>query len=256
MARNLILFTPRTGSMYLSALLSHNTNSINYVEHWITAPGQEDISHLYIAGCKAEDISILYKFYGEMQKRIEFFNKRNDWVAKLTTHHAGSTCLNFVDRHINSEDTTVWLTQRANVVDQFLSYLNAGYRQNKLKEYPGGFCYNEKTKHNISNYEYVDWPEPRVSMVLYRFIQMLMTWRQIYDRYRGKINIVSYDENILTNNFTKFGISEDDVKSYYNSNKYPVLVPTPYNRPLSNQKEWSQCVDILRAHQHLVDINR
>ena len=85
---------------------------------------------------------------------------------------------------------------------------------------------------------------------------MLMTWRQIYDRYRGKINIVSYDENILTNNFTKFGISEDDVKSYYNSNKYPVLVPTPYNRPLSNQKEWSQCVDILRAHQHLVEINR
>jgi len=256
MARNLILFTPRTGSMYLSALLSNTTNSKNYVEHWITSPGQEDISHLYIAACNAKHISILYKFYGEMQKRIEFLNKRNDWVAKLATVHAGSFCSKFVDRCVHSSDTTVWLTHRANIVDQFLSYLNAGYRQNELKEYPGGFCYNQQTKANISNYQYVDWPEPRVYMVLSTFIQMLMSWRQIYDRYRGKINIVSYDENILTNNFTKFGISEDEVKLYYNNNKLPVLVPTPYNRPLSNQKEWSQCVDILRAHQHLVEINR
>lgn len=255
MARNLILFTPRTGSMYLSELLGHTTNSKSYVEHWITSPGQEDISHLYYTARITGDINLLYKFCGEMQKRIEFLNKKNDWVAKLAAIHAGSFCSKFVDRHVHSEDTTVWLTHRANVVDQFLSFLNAAYRQQQLKEYPGGFSYNKRTEANISNYEYVDWSDQQVARLVISFLPMLMHWRQIYERYKGRVNIVSYDENIMTNDFTKFGISDDAVKSYYRSSEHPTLVPTPYNRPLSNQKVWSQCVDILRAHEHLIEIN-
>jgi hypothetical protein len=242
--------------MYLSELLRHTTNSVNYVEHWITAPGQEDITYMYIDARSANNINLLYKYYGEIQKRIEFFNKTNNWVAKAATFYAGAAYSKFVDRCVHSSNTTVWLTHRANIVDQFLSFINATYRLQYFKEDPGGFLYNEKTKHNISNYKYVEWPDQQVTKFLISFLQMLMSWRQIYDRYRGRINIVSYDENILTNDFTKFGISDDVVKSYYSSNKNIPLVPTPYNRPLSNQRVWSQCVDILRAHQHLVEINR
>lgn len=241
MSRHIVIFTPRSGSMLLTDLISHAYKVKNYGEPWTFNADDIDVTQLYIFGRFPNNIKALHHYYSERERRLAVLLRNESWVAKLGTIQASSHCSRFLDKCRDNE-INVWMTHRRNIVDQFLSYVNAAYRQQ----------YVFSNKIPVPTNTCVDWPSRDITRLLIVFTQLLTHWRQIYDKHKGHVRLVSYEDDIRQYNLLKFGITNNMIEEYNSTETH--IVPTPNNVPLKDQQVWKMCVDILKRHQHLVEI--
>lgn len=254
MARHLIVFTARTGSTLLSELISSTTASPNYGEGWKLGPGQQDITHMFDMAHQARDPIALNNYINQYRLRGSSLLKQSNWVAKLNAYPASTYCNNIIDSVIGSGGK-VWLTYRSNIHHQFLSFVNALYRQS-LKN-PNSFLFTNNCDPLF--YERIDLPQERLYNTLTIFLQTLISWRLLFDKYKHKVNLVNYEENLYGDggttsiNLTKFGITDENVLAYFDQKTH--LVRTPFNsRLFLNNDAWESCIEVLNRHQHLVEI--
>lgn len=251
MARNLILFTPRSGSMLLNDMIRHKSGNKSICEGWVYEKDQQNITVMYGQARNELNLLKLREYHDEHHKREQHLLSSDEWIAKLTVFATSAHSMEFVDKCVDDPNTTVWLTHRVNIADQFLSYINAMYRQSALNEFPGGFAY--RADDIITEYDVIDWPADKVTLVLVVYLQLVSHWRHVYDRYRGRVNLVSYENHVKPMNFTEFGFTPDDVDSYNKLKDH--LIPTPHNIcKFRNNSIWPFCVNILNKHKYLVEI--
>ena len=251
MARNLILFTPRTGSMFLNDIIRHKLGGKSIGEPWILEKGQQNISVMYGQARHKPNLLKLHEYYSEHYKREQHLLSTDNWIAKLNVFAVSAHSMEFVDRCIADSNTTVWLTHRLNITEQFLSYINALYRQQGLNQKLCGFTY--RAKDIITKYDIIDWSADKVAFGLITYLQLISHWQHVYHRYRGRVNLVSYEKHIKPMDLTEFGFTIEDVDNYNALGNH--LIPTPHNICKFNDDSiWPLCVNILNKHKHLVEI--
>lgn len=255
MSRNIILFAPRTGSSYLSNLVASATNTHFYSEHWVITQGDRPIQMLYGESVTSyhnpngANLQKISNFYIEALRRLNHFDNTDNWTIKMHNFYAGGFARDFIERQIQL-GSNIMLTHRRDIAQQFLSFLNAAYRQSELGQFPNGFIYTTKSK--VVQYNEINFPTSRIAAILDRFILEIMLWRSTYEAFKGRIKIISYENNIMTNNLAEFGISDQQVSDYNNQKDH--LIPTPNNVPIYKDNVWAECVKTLNTFQHVVDI--
>lgn len=251
MARNLILFAPRSGSMFLNDIIRHKSGNESIGEPWILEKGQQNISVMYGQARNELNLLKLHEYHSEHHRREQHLLSTDNWIAKLNVFAVSAHSMEFVDRCVADLNTTVWLTHRLNITEQFLSYINALYRQQSLNEKPYGFTY--RAKDIITKYDIIDWSAGKVTEALVIYLQLISHWQHVYNRYRGSVNLVSYEKHIKPMNLTEFGFTTEDVNNYNALENH--LIPTPHNIcKFNNDSIWPFCVDILNKHKYLVEI--
>lgn len=191
-------------------------------------------------------------YLADLDVRCNKLLNTDNWVAKLTTVTAATALTPFIDQLLKDGNTTIWLPYRKDIYKQFMSFVNAGYRQNVLMERPGGFVYkNSDTKY--SRYTEIDTTPQRVCGQLKTMVTLTTHWRHIYDVYKDKVNLVCYEDHIVTNDLTKFGIAKESVSEYNARNDR--MIPTPNNSyRFTDNTIWPMCVRVLNRYKHLVEI--
>lgn len=255
MACNLILFTPRSGSMLLNDILALHSNTISLGEPWTVHPGQPELPRMTYNAMRKSDTGLYVKFLQEHKKRRELLKHMasvgDGWTAKIHVTPALSYSKDFLDYCVESDDINVWLLYRSDIVAQFLSYVNAGYRQMVLKQEGGGFVHTNKTK--IINFDVIDWGSHDIMGTLQNFIYMLVMWRNVFDVYGSRVKLVNYERHIKTLDLAEFNIDNTCIESYFKRDQH--LIPTPNNVSSFKQQDmWNEIVLILKHHSHLVEI--
>lgn len=280
---NLILFTPRSGSTILCELLSYSQNTINLGE------GIHSIIRGYNYNTKLSQETNLYKefskfsltgnfhnlktrgsdhkgFDSNQQKRINLLKASNfNWTAKCNMEKFLIN-IDFIDYCVDN-GVNVYITHRRNILDQFISHINTRYRGELDQGGPTdkGYIF---TKQDIdtatsATRRYSELIVPFSWLYRYTdiFLNQLLMWRALYERYKDKIIVVSYEDNIKPMDLTKFGITDDFIKKYHTNVNH--LKPTPSNcsniivqddHPKPILPAWNQTLFYVKKHQYLVDI--
>lgn len=255
MTRHLVMFTPRTGSSFLSEVIAHQYGFHQYGESWhMPWHGKyrliNDISMLAQQAYFTNSFSNTINFLAELDNRCDHLTNTENWVAKASVA-LGEKIRPFIDRLIASGNTTIWLPYRKDIHKQFLSHINAVYRINVLKE--RGFIHrnNERT---YSKYTEINMSAEDVISKLKIMIMLLSCWRNMYDAYKDKVILVCYEDHIITNDLSKFGIDNESIRTY-NAGKLS-LVPTPHNAcKFTDDTILPMCTKILNRHKHLIEIH-
>lgn len=252
---NLILYTPRSGSMLLSDILSLHSGTRNLSEAWNITKGEPDLSRMNHEAMHSNDTRLFIKYLQEHHKRREIMKglakTNNGWTAKIHVTPALANSKDFLEYCIDSDNINVWLTHRTNLSDQFLSLINAGYRQTVLKEDGGGFVHTNLTK--ISSYDTINWSRAQIFQTLNSFLYQVIMWRNVYDLYKDKITVVNYESDIKTNSFQKFGLTSETIQKYFSMERH--FVPTRNNiKKFAVTGVWEECEWVLQQHQHLVNV--
>jgi hypothetical protein len=196
-------------------------------------------------------------FVKAKSKRLELIKQTSiPWTAKENTEKQ-TIDFDFVDYCINNKNINVYMTHRENIVDQFISTINARYRTEIAKS--GTFIYtNQQTQRP---YETMEVKFSWLYLYLNVFIDQLLMWRFLYDKYKPHIKLVSYEKEIKPMKFENIGISSSIVDKYKKETQY--LVPTPYNtskvivtddHPKPIVGAWEQSLYYVEKFKHLVEI--
>lgn len=251
MKSNLVIFIPRSGSMLLSDLLAHHTNTTYLSEAWKLTPNDINLSFLNFEAMSKQDTRLFAKYLSEHKARRERMKSATGWTAKLHIVPALSNGRDFVEYCVNDPNVDVWLTHRSNLHDQFLSLVNAGYRQEVIRDESGGFIFTNKTK--VANFDMINWGRQDIMGTLQNFIYMLIMWRNMFDMYGDQINVVNYERHIKPLDLTSFSIDNISISNYFKRDRH--FVPTPKNVSVFREQEvWNECVEILKYHNHLVEV--
>lgn len=277
MANNLILFTNRSGSTVLCDIISYAHDTVNIGEGLISVardynfnkPHHRD-TDLY-KFFSQKHISAEYHnpatrgsdhigFFKEKKNRTDYLsNTQTPWTAKENTEKQ-LIDIDFIDYCCKNANINVYLTHRANIVEQFISKINARYRSEILKQSNrNDFIFTNSDPAPMYN-------EMKVNfhwLYLYTnvFIGQLMMWRLVYDMFKPYITVVSYENSIKPMNFESIGISNEIVTSYKQERQH--LVPTPYNtnkvvvlddHPKPVVGAWDQTLYYVEKFKYLVDI--
>lgn len=275
---NLVLFTNRSGSTILADLLAYQDGSINLGE------GLHSIARDYNYNKAGNKDTDLYREFSESSltrdhhnistrgsNHIGFFrakaqriqllkDTRYQWTVKenlekltIDVPFIQYCCSNYVD---------VYITYRYDIVAQFISNINARYRSEILKLDNGGqFIY---TNNDIQT-PYQQYGEMRIKfhwlhMYVNVFLEQLMMWRIIYEKFKQHIKVINYEDEIQPMNFHDY-ISNDTVVWYKQEKQH--LVQTPYNTDIVVVEDdhtkpiigaWQQALYYIKRHQYLVEI--
>lgn len=273
---NLILFTSRSGSTLFADILAYNDGSINLGE------GLHSIARNYNYNKAGNEDTTLYKkfskdnltanhhnvrtrgsdhigFFIAKQQRIDLLkNTKEQWTIKENTEKQ-LMGFNFVKHCCDSPDINVYMTHRANVVDQFVSFINARYRAEIAKHTSSHFIFTNNDSYQ--QYSEMCIPFNWLHMYVNVFIEQLLMWRTTYDRFKPYVKIVSYENNVRPMNFESIGISKQVVDNYKRETNH--LVPTPNNvrnvvvvddHPKPMRGAWEQSLFYINHHKHLVEI--
>lgn len=277
MANNLILFTNRSGSTVLCDILSYANDTVNLGE------GLQSVARSYNFNKEYHRETDLYKlfsqkhissiyhnpatrgsdhvgYFAEKDKRTSILKTTSTpWTVKENTDKQLMD-INFIDYCCKNVNTNVYLTHRKNIVDQFVSKINARYRSEILKQKLGTeFIYTNNDVPPIYNEMKINFHW--LYMYTNVFIGQLMMWRIVYEMFRPHLQIVSYDNHIKPMNFEQFGISKETVEAYKSENQH--LVPTPFNtknvvilddHPAPMVGAWEQTLYYISKFQYLVEI--
>lgn len=274
---NLVLFTNRTGSTLLSDILAYNDRSVNLGE------GLHSIARQYNYNPEENRQTELYKHFMQSSMTAQFHNQKtrgSDHIGFFKAKNARINILkntdyqwtvkenlekltldiNFIDYCIEN-NINVYATHRYDVVSQFLSKINARYRLEiaKLTTNESQFIYTNQD--STPHYLEIKIPFTWLHMYVNVFIEQLLMWRVIYERYKNNIKLVSYEDVIRPMDFTSLGISKQTVDNYRKETKH--LVPTPYNcervvvvddHPKPVVGAWDQALFYIQKHQYLVEV--
>jgi len=256
MTRHLVMFTPRTGSTFLSEVIAHQYGFHQYGESWhMPWHGKykliNDISMLAQREYFIDSFSNTIDFLTELDNRCDHLTNTENWVAKASVAF-GVKIRPFIDHLIASGNTTIWLPYRKDIHKQFLSHINAIYRIKVLKE--TGFIHRKIGRHPYSKYTEINMSAEDVISKLKIMIMLLSCWRNVYDAYKDKVTLVCYEDHIITNDLSKFGIDNESIKTY-NAGKLS-LMPTPHNAyKFTDDTISPMCTKILNRHKHLIEIH-
>jgi hypothetical protein len=276
---NLVLYTYRSGSTLLADLLSYSQGTINLgeglsslVRHYnynLPEHRQTDLykaftTHMsgryYNMGTKGSDH---IGFFRAKAERINILKNSNEqWTIKDTLEKL-SLELSFIE-HCIDNNINIYMTHRRNITEQFISKINARYRQEisdlKTKDHTkADFIYTNQD--TFATYDEMKVPFSWLHMYVNVFLGQLFMWRTVYDRYRDYIQVVSYEDNIKPLKLSKFGISDEHIRHYNQEQTH--LVPTPFNSknlvvadklPPSINSAWEQSLYLVAKHQYLVEI--
>lgn len=277
---NLILFTNRSGSTILQDILSYADGSINLGE------GLHSIVRDYNYNTTKNKQSDLYGEFAQFnltgqyhnqqtrgsdhigftkgkQKRINLLkNTSQQWTVKEQLEKQ-TIDVNFIDYCARS-DINIYMTHRRDVVAQFKSKINARYRLEVATHLHGR---NHKSQFIFTNQDaFKTYEEMRINFLwlhLYTnvFIEQLMIWRVIYERYKDVVKLVSYEDCIKPMNFESLKINSNIVEQYKKERKH--LVPTPFNcervvvtddHPKPIIGAWQQSLYYVEKHKYLVEV--
>lgn len=283
---NLILFTNRSGSTILTDLISYSQGTINLGE------GLHSLARQYNYNNDIQRQSELYKqfsstsitaryhneitngfdhigFFRAKSKRIEILKQSNEsWTAKEQLERQ-TIDFSFIQYCIDS-GVNVYMTHRKNIIEQFISKVNARYRIQQDKDYrkfpdhrpnvrTSSFIFTNED--NCMKYDTMYVPFDWLHMYTMIFIGQLFMWRVIYDRFKPNIKVVSYEDNIKPLQLEKFGITQHHIQQYQKEKVH--LVPTPHNTnkvvitddlPAPILGAWHQALYYVDRHKYLVEI--
>jgi hypothetical protein len=283
---NLILFTNRSGSTVLTDLISYSQGTINLGE------GLHSLARQYNYNNDTQRQSELYKqfsstsitaryhneitngfdhigFFKAKSKRIEILKQSNEsWTAKEQLEKQ-TMDFSFIQYCIDN-GVNVYMTHRKNIVEQFISKINARYRIQQDVNYnkfpnlrpnvrSSSFIFTNED--NCMKYDTIYVPFHWLHMYTMIFISQLFVWRVIYDRFKNDIKLVSYEDNIKPLQLEKFGITQQHIQQYQKEKVH--LVPTPHNTnkvvitddlPAPILGAWQQALYYVDRHRYLVEV--
>jgi len=270
---NLILYTNRSGSTVLQDIISYAEGCVNLGE------GLHSLARSYNYNSETNKQTKLYTeffkenisakhynvktkgadyidFFQSKKQRINLLKSTTDsWVVKDNLEKK-SLDVSFIDYCYDS-GVNVYITHRRDVVSQFISKINARYRSEIANN--GDFIFTNNTP--VAHYDTIDVSFVWLNMYTNVFLEQLMMWRIMYERYKSKIKLVSYEDCIAPMNFTSIGISNDTVVSYLKESQH--LVPTPNNitnvkvqndHPSPIASAWDQSLYLIEKHKYLVEV--
>lgn len=271
----LVLFTNRSGSTLLCDILAYASGNINLGEglHSVTRDynfntkenkqtdlykefAGTNISSLHVTTRnRGSDFIEFGKARGERIQRLKTCNDK--WIAKYNVELVVFD-KTFIEYCVNS-NVKLYMTHRENIVDHFVSRMNAWYRYEIIKHKNEGFIYTNNTPFDTYDSIIVkfDW----LQQCMITFIQQLLLWRTIYEMYKENIELVSYENVIKPMSFESIGINSNVIQSYKQEMQH--LVPTPYNttnvivvddHPKPIVGCWDQTIYFLNQHKYLVEI--
>lgn len=272
---NLVLFTNRSGSTILTDLLAYSQGTLNLGE------GTHSVVREYNYNTNEQKQSKLYKnfvtnltakyhnmetkgfdhigFFQAKQERIDILKNTNEsWTVKENLEKQ-TIDVPFIQYCI-SNNIDVYMTHRRDVVQQFISKINARYRMEILRTDGNQFIYTNHDQH--FKYDVMKVPFHWLHLYTNIFIGQLFMWRTIYELFKPHVNVVSYEDNIKPFKLTKFGITQDHIDHYKKETVH--LVPTPYNTdklvvtddlPVHCNRAWDQSLYYVEKHKYLVDIS-
>lgn len=271
---NLILFTNRSGSTVLCDMISYASGTMNLGE------GTHSMIRDYNYNKPEYKQTQLFKtltesnltsryhnsitrgsdhigFMKAKKKRIEIIKQTDiPWTAKEQTEKQ-TMDVDFIEYCCKNKDINVYMTHRLNIVEQFVSKVNARYRSEVAKS--GDFIY---TNNDTSQaYDVMQIKFGWLYLYTNVFIEQLMMWRVLYEKFKPHIQLVSYENEIKPMKFDNIGINSDTVSKYKEETQH--LVPTPHNtkkvivlddhpRPIAGA--WEQSLHYIGRHKYLVEI--
>lgn len=270
---NLILFTNRSGSTILADLISYSQGTINLGEGLHSAVRQYNYNNNTQRQTKlynefSNSITAKYHnqttngfdnigFFKAKSKRIEILKQSNEnWTLKENLEKQ-TIDFPFIQYCINNR-VNVYLTHRSNIIEQFISKINARYRIEQADRY-GSFIFTNEDKHMKYSTMHISFSW--LYMYTQVFIGQLFMWRIIYDRFKSNIKVVSYENNIKPLQLEEFGITKQHIENYQKEKVH--LVPTPHNTneviitddlPAPILGAWQQALYYVERHKYLVEI--
>lgn len=272
---NLILFTNRSGSTIFCDLLSYAHNTVNLGEgiHSLTRP--------YNFNTPENKETPLYKifslynmtgshhnndtrgsdhigFFKKKEQRINLLkNAEHQWTVKEQTEKL-TIDQEFID-YCCHNNINVYMTHRHDVVSQFISKINARYRLEVAKYGDNQFIYTNNHPHQ--NYNEMIIQFRWLHMYVNVFLEQLMLWRILYEKYKPYVKLVSYEKHIKPMKLEEFGITDEIVVKYNHEKQH--LIPTPFNtervivvddHPAHITGAWEQALYYIKRHQYLVEV--
>lgn len=269
---NLILFTVRSGSTVLSDIVSYADGSINLGE-------SHSLARSYVYNTTEHKNTELYKlmstnitlshhntntrgsdhigFLKAKNQRLKLISESDmPWTIKENTEKL-TMSYQFIEHCVNS-NANIYMTHRRDIVQQFISNINARYRAEVIKNNKDFIFTNNDVPPDYNDMHIkFQW----LHMYTNVFIEQLMLWRIIYDRFKPHIKLVSYEDEIKPMNFSNIGIGSDIVEKYKQESQH--LVPTPHNstnvivtddHPKTIKGAWEQSLHYVERFKYLVEI--
>jgi cyclophilin family peptidyl-prolyl cis-trans isomerase len=201
-------------------------------------------------------------FFKAKSKRIEILKQSNEsWTIKENLEKQ-TIDFSFIQYCIDN-GVNVYMTHRKNIVEQFISKINARYRLEiaNLKPNTQSSQFIFTNEDSCIKYDTMHIPFSWLHMYTQVFIGQLFMWRVIYDRFKNDIKLVSYEDNIKPLQLEKFGITQQHIQQYQKEKVH--LVPTPHNTnkvvitddlPAPILGAWQQALYYVDRHRYLVEV--
>ena len=275
---NLILFTNRSGSTILTDLISYSQGTVNLGEGLHSLVREYNYNSDALRQSKLYDqfsSSLTARYHNEKtkgsdhigffkakSKRIEILKQSNEsWTIKENLEKQ-TIDFSFIQDCIDS-GVNVYLTHRKNLMEQFISKINARYRLeiSNLRPNTQSSQFIFTNEDSYVRYDTMHIPFSWLNMYTQVFIGQLFMWRVIYDRFKNDIKLVSYEDNIKPLQLEKFGITQQHIQQYQKEKVH--LVPTPHNTnkvvitddlPAPILGAWQQALYYVDRHRYLVEI--
>ena len=284
---DLVLFTNRSGSTMLCDILAYANKTINLgeVHSCVRMYNYNTPENRQTSLFKQMRPSLTGIYYNEetrggahigyskarKQKNDIMKQSLQEWTAKEQLEKQ-SMDINFIDYCCNN-GVNIYMTHRQNIVAQYISTINARYRAELAPKSPewaedhstneSQYIFTNKDSNTRVQYNeatvYYYWLHMYTSI----FIEQLMMWRIVYEKFKPYVKLVSYEDCIEPMDFSSIGISQSVVKEYELEAKR--LVPTPHNttniivRDDHNEAivkigAWQQNIHYVERFRYLVDV--
>lgn len=246
---NLIIYTPRTGSTFLAEIIAASTGTVNLnetiVDSCISRFNREEVlTNPYYAAYRpslqrfidkefSEGGSRSFKPYAMAKKaRINLLKQTKGWTLKETSSPF-LTNFDFVKECCESNDTNVYMVYRRDLVAQFISFVNMAGRGKSIFVPDDLVDYNHKVNENT------------VAAKTPMFIDMIIYWKLLYERFKDNVILVNYEDVIKSKDFSSLGIDKDVVEKYDMRDNH--IIPTPFNYVDRSNPKWQAAIDTVES---------
>jgi LPS sulfotransferase NodH len=251
MKNNLVIYTPRTGSTFLTEILAASTGTVNLnesiVDSCVSAFNRQEVfSNPYYAAYRPSLQALINKEFSEggtrsfkpyadaKQLRINLLKQTSMWTVKETSSPFQNN-FEFVKYCCNSDDVNVYMVYRKDIVSQFISFIHMVNNKSIFTQSDIGN--SELKPGNIT--------DRTIAAKTPVFVDMLVYWRLLYEMFKDKVTLVNYEDVIKTMDFSSLGIDKDVVEKYNMRDNH--IVPTPYKYGDMNSPTWHAAINTIES---------
>lgn len=253
----LILGLPRSGTSITNDLLAEQYGLWNLGEHWRIREKDFDIRNFVNRSdelkSRIDMFNLSLQWHKERVNRLSYLvnNTNKKWVVKMWA----SQCLShkdIVQQMCSNDNIKILLVQRRNTSEHLTSIINAVYR-NRVLKYNRDFVYTNKTLAKQPLYDKIDYKPDILSNMTMSYCDMIADWRLVYELYKPKVTIVSYERHIKNIDLKFLGVSDQCVDNYNKREEH--LIPTPFNSDVfTYQDTYNDCLNMLSQYDYMMDV--